>query len=112
MKPKQLKILATALLIVCLGAVVSVTAQNPTTVGGYFSANIGFRVNTTCSIISAAFLTAPDRPIASWRAIAFSIACGWERAIAPRFAPTDAMTNRLSSHYLVEELAWFQTDFL
>ncbi|MEG3907270.1 hypothetical protein QT979_07505 [Microcoleus sp. w2-18bC1] len=38
MKPKQLKILATALLMVFLGAVVSVTAQNPTTVCGYFSA--------------------------------------------------------------------------
>lgn len=35
---KQLKILATALLIVCLGAVVSVKAQNYTTVCGYFSA--------------------------------------------------------------------------
>ncbi|MEG4940126.1 hypothetical protein [Microcoleus sp. F4-D5] len=67
--PKQLKILATALLMVCLGAVVSVKAHNPTTVCGYFSAKTGFRVNTSCSIISAAFLTVPDRPIASWRAI-------------------------------------------
>ncbi|MEG4853969.1 hypothetical protein QUB10_24155 [Microcoleus sp. B5-D4] len=66
---KQLKILATALLMVCLGAVVSVKAQNRTTVCGYFSAKTGFRVNTTCSIISAAFFTPPDRPIASWRAI-------------------------------------------
>ncbi|MEG4530512.1 hypothetical protein [Microcoleus sp. D2_18a_D3] len=70
MKPKHLTILSTALLMICLGAVVSVTAQNPTTVCDYFSANIGFRVNTTCSIISAAFLTGHARPIASWRAIA------------------------------------------
>ncbi|MEG4329961.1 hypothetical protein Q5688_32290 [Microcoleus sp. herbarium5] len=35
---KQLKILATALLMVCLGAVVSVKAQNLTTVCGYFLA--------------------------------------------------------------------------
>lgn|GEM_PF-5407112 len=61
MKPKQLKILATALVMVCLGAVVSVTAQNPTKVCGYFSAKTGFRVNTTYSLISAAFLTGPDR---------------------------------------------------
>jgi hypothetical protein len=67
MKPKQLKILATALLMVCLGAVVSVTAQNPTTVCGYFSANIGFRVNTTCAIISPAFLTGPDRLLEGYR---------------------------------------------
>lgn len=38
MKPKQLKIRATALLMVCLGAVVSVKAQNPSPVCGYFSA--------------------------------------------------------------------------
>ncbi|MEG4859507.1 hypothetical protein QUA83_19245 [Microcoleus sp. K1-B1] len=38
MKPKQLTILATALLMVCLGAVISVKAQNHTTVCGYFSA--------------------------------------------------------------------------
>ena len=38
MIPKQLKILATALLMVCLEAVVSVKAQNPTTVCSYFSA--------------------------------------------------------------------------
>lgn len=36
MKSKQLTILSTALLIVCLWAVVSVTAQNHTTVGGFF----------------------------------------------------------------------------
>jgi hypothetical protein len=61
MKPKQLTILSTALLMICLGAVVSVTAQNPTTVCSYFSAKTRFRVNTTCSIISAAFLTARRR---------------------------------------------------
>ena len=79
MKPKQLKILATALVMVCLGAVVSVTAQNPTKVCGYFSAKTGFRVNTTYSLISAAFLTGPDRPIASCRAIGFCLYDSWVR---------------------------------
>lgn len=38
----------------------------------YLGAKIGFPVNITCSIISAAFLTPPERAMASWRAIAKS----------------------------------------
>ena len=82
MKPKQLTILSTALLMICLGAVVSVTAQNPTTVCSYFSAKTRFRVNTTCSIISAAFLTPPERQVASFISIALCLYDSWVRTFS------------------------------